>query len=433
MGKVLDNRLSNINAFLSNNITSTTYQDNNYNLLQQKINAEWEYATDKFIIQEEIPRGSKQYQDVEIRIGHVVNKPSISSSGNSILGDDIRSIIFKNIDHLYGLGYMYQFDENFWITSFSDEYHYPTASATVRRCNNTLKWLDDNNVLQEEPCFIDYLVNRDKLKIENINLLEADIKVTCQNNVNTITIKNNQRFILDGQAFKVQRINSFLREKTMVSNSAPLISYGMFKDVISDDDDLINNIANTNRVKYNLTINQSNFNGLINDKGNLSATVTLNGTNVTKVLNWSSSDTNIVTIDSNGNYNLINDGIATITCCLSDNMLISDSITITVSNSNVSSADISISPNINTLYEGDSPTVYTVTNSIQSSDNFNFVDSGINNLNNMYYTFKVLSTNTFSVQCNQRCSNNLNIICTDVTNNSSETISISLKGGFYFN
>lgn len=211
--------------------------------LQATINSEFECASNIYTIQEELNKGDKTFTDVVIRINHVIN----SETGEK-LGDDWRGITFKDLQHNYGLGYMYQFDDNYWLTINSDIYKFVTASACIRRCNNVLsRYLyDENNnkTLYMEPCIIDYKISRDLFKYsEDIILPEGVIQVTTQNNNNTKTIKINDRFIFNGQPFKVQRINSYLRDKTMVADSVPLLYFSMFKDQISPQDDLVNNIA----------------------------------------------------------------------------------------------------------------------------------------------------------------------------------------------
>lgn len=211
--------------------------------LQATINSEFECASNIYTIQEELNKGDKTFTDVVIRINHVIN----SETGEK-LGDDWRGITFKDLQHNYGLGYMYQFDDNYWLTINSDIYKFVTASTCIRRCNNVLsRYLyDENNnrTLYTEPCIIDYKISRDLFKYSDEMILpEGIVQVTTQNNDNTKTIKINDRFIFNGQPFKVQRVNSYLRDKTMVADSVPLLYFSMFKDQISPQDDIDNNIA----------------------------------------------------------------------------------------------------------------------------------------------------------------------------------------------
>jgi hypothetical protein len=318
MGKLIDNRLQQINTILNPSLspTANNYQQYGTNMLQQKINSEWAYATNKYTIQEELVRGEKIFTDVEVRLMHVIDNPSNSSRSSSILGDDERGLLFKNISHQYGLGYMYQFDDNYWLCIFSDKYKYPTASCAVRRCNNTLNWYntDENGkiILIQEPCIVDYNLLRDRITFDDINLLNGDLHVVVQNNQITKKIFNNQRFIFDGQVFKLQSINNFIREKTMIKGSAPLLYFNAYKDEIAPDDDLDNDIANG----LNVTPNTSNIvidpiinKIFINTTKEFSVYKNVNGTN--------NSDTFTITASEvpNANYtlNIIDDNHFSIT------------------------------------------------------------------------------------------------------------------------
>jgi len=212
--------------------------------LQAMIDVNFDNASDIYTIQEELDRGSKIFTDTEARITHVIN----TDTGTK-LGDDWRGLIFPSIDHSYGLGYMYQFDDNYWLTTSTDMYKFVTSSACIRRCNNTLNWysydINGKRILNQEPCIIDYKISRDLVKYgQEITLPQADIYVITQNNQNTRDIKINDRFLFDGEPFKVQMKNNWQRDQTMVVDSAPLIYLSLFKDQKSPLDDLENNIAN---------------------------------------------------------------------------------------------------------------------------------------------------------------------------------------------
>ena len=121
-------------------------------------------------------------------------------------------------------------------------------SVQIYKCNNVLnKYLyDENNnrKLYQEPCIIDYEITDDSVNYsKKIILPEGTIQVIAQNNNNTKTIQVNDRFIFNGQPFKIEGINSFLRDDIKDVNSVPLLYFSMTKDQISPSDDLTNNIA----------------------------------------------------------------------------------------------------------------------------------------------------------------------------------------------
>ena len=240
MGKVLDNRLDGFNAIF--NLSPSSVSDNLKQTLQYKINDEFQFASDVFKIQEEKTPGLLDWQDLEVRILHVLADKNTSDKKN----DDWRQIIFKDISHYYALGIRYQFDNNTWITVQSDIYHYPTASAIVRRCDSTLKWYDSNHTLIEEPVMIDYDMQLTKFLFgTEIILPQSHIKIYAQYNSNTQKIGIDQRFVLGSQLYKIDYINDFIRKNTYDKNSVPLIYFTAYLDQKNlAVDDMVNQIAN---------------------------------------------------------------------------------------------------------------------------------------------------------------------------------------------
>ena len=239
---VLDPRLRNINAaMLSNSTYNRTYNDYSRGMLQNKIDEEFYNATDVFTIQEEQTPGMLDWVNIDVRITHVLSDKNTSDKKN----DDWRQLIFKDIAHNYALGVRYFFDNNYWLTVQSDYYHYPTASATIRRCNNQLKWYDSTGILRQEPCIIDDKIQRYRNEYNQyIITYEGYITVLCQLNKFTKDIVINQKFIFNGQAYKVLNIQNYFN-KTTFGDDAPLLTLTMNRDMNNtENDDLADNIAN---------------------------------------------------------------------------------------------------------------------------------------------------------------------------------------------
>jgi len=232
----------------SSPIITSPYQ-NYINDLQAKINDDWSNASDIFTIQEEQNSGEMDWQDVEVRIGHIIQP----STGDK-LGDDWRNIIFKDMSHVYGLGKRYQFDNSVWVTINSDFHRYPTASTIIRRCNNTLNYFV-NGVLVHESCIIDYKTKGTSIAFSDIVALQnGRIYVIVQNNSNTQQILENQRFLFNQRAYKVIFVENYLQNYTYDQTSAPFISFYMdINQLNSAVDDVANNIANA----YDQNVTQS--------------------------------------------------------------------------------------------------------------------------------------------------------------------------------
>ena len=103
---------------------------------QDLLSDQFTISTDVFSIQEEIVFSSGSYITETVRI------TSATDPDTGIkLGDDWKRILFKDIDHTTGIGRKFYFSENIWLTVNSEFIKSLTASATVRRCSNVLRWM----------------------------------------------------------------------------------------------------------------------------------------------------------------------------------------------------------------------------------------------------------------------------------------------------
>jgi len=222
-----------------NNLKSSSIAQSWKDDLQAVINDQFENSPSYNVIEEELSFGDMNWCDVGVRINHVMNK----STGEK-LPDDFKEILFKDLAHARGLGYRYQFNNSVWLTISSDIYKFATASSTIRRCNNVLRWKDSNDESFEQPCVIDYKLQNNEFDF-NASLInaEGDINVILQGNRYSNNLKINDRFILNNQAFKIRAMNNFLNDSTDDNDSVALIYLALRKDNVSANDDLINRIA----------------------------------------------------------------------------------------------------------------------------------------------------------------------------------------------
>lgn len=432
MGTVLDPRLSGFNTALSTsvNYNGNTYQTYGANILQSKIDNEFLFATDVFLIQEEQTFGQLDWSsNFTVRICHVLGD---KNTGEGKLNDDFRNVIFQNVNYAYALGKRYSFNSNYWITTNTDTYKFPTASAVIRRCNNVLNNYDSNGVLHTEPCIIDSQIRRPDFDFNsNIIIPFGHTTIILQGNDWTKEIcKINQRFMFGGQSWKCTFVNNFQRINTLDSTSVNIIRMILMKDNISPDDDIVNNIPNISSYLYTIAINQGNtLTQSVGFMETLSATVKLNNEIVTVPLTWTSSNPLICTVDNSGNIHLLAIGSCTITCAMTDNLLKFSNMVITVSaivpvvKTNV------ISPTQTDILQTAEVT-YTVgsyTNGVLNADTFTVVASGVTV--NTYYTLTILSGNSFKIKnILKYTTNKLHVVCTNAVDSTSVSIDINLKG-----
>lgn len=425
MGKVRDKRLRNITAAMtSDQETFQTYADSQRSLYQTEITTNFEYATDVYTVQEELAKGSMILTDTRVRIVHIIE----ANTGQK-LGDDFKEIIFPDMTHPKGMGMRYFFDNNYWLTINTDYYHFVTASTVIRRCNNTLNWLMPNGQVHNEVCVIEYADKNDTFEYRpSINIPRGDINIISQCNQYTNMIKVDDRFLFNGQAFRCRFINNYLHNNTLDNDSTPLIYLTMIKDNISAEDDVLNNIASINKYQYTLQINEEPFEQSIGYSGQLTATLKLNNDVVFQPLIWSSSDISIATIDNNGNFTLLSNGLVSFNCRMQNNPIINDFINVTVVPIPIANEQIIISPNQLQIIQEKyvDYTVYKYNSDVQMPDTFTITATGVPS---EYYIFNILSGNSFRI-INVKMYTNavLNIRCVSDLDSSEASINISLKG-----
>ena len=201
--------------------------------LQALVDSEFENSSSYYTIQEETAVGALIWQNVNVRVNHVV----YSETGEK-LGDDFKSIIFQDFTHAKAMGYRYQFDSNVWVTINTDQKKYVTASAVIRRCNNVLEKRKSDGSLIQEPCFIDYGMASDSFNIfKETVLADGEILVCAQNNANTQLFDINDEVVFGGQAFKIESKKDFLNNTTY-GDDPPLITWKMKKVDVSGDGDI---------------------------------------------------------------------------------------------------------------------------------------------------------------------------------------------------
>ena len=223
-------------------------KDKYVDLFQETLNLQFTNASDVWTIQEELPYAGDVWYESEVRvITHVIN----NETGDK-LGDDYRKIMFKDIDHATGPGYMYYFDENYWVVINADIHKNLAASCVVKRCNNVLRWTDPDGGYFEVPCSIDYLIkeNRDFATAGTALVAPAaQLEVLCQWNTKSNRVRPNQRFLFGNannwNAFRVLGggVNNYNNMQTEDNLSAGLLRLSMMANYVNPDtDDLTNGI-----------------------------------------------------------------------------------------------------------------------------------------------------------------------------------------------
>lgn len=404
------NTLLGINSSLKTNPTSTTYPEYTRNQLQDKVNRDWDFASDVYAVKK--MNQSKVWEDLTVRLTFPYDIKSSSS-----IKDDFKTVLFKDLQYNALLGEMWQFSNYYWMTIDTGRNKSSTSSCMIQRCSDALRWYDENGLYHELPCVIErnsmYDLDNDRIMTIPTNQTRVLVKWDDESklikwaDVNSTDDKFT-RFILNGYAYRTVSIDrhSFIR------NGIGYLDIRLVSDMIKDSDDLINNIADG--LNQNTTIDITNGNSTVTIGQNLqlNTVVTRNGIEVVSpVISYTSATPTVATIDINGLISALSTGSSLMTATygnVSDSTLIS--ATPIVSNNYTLEFNSSIG-NLSTLKLNQSST-YTVTalnNGVSYADTFTFNvtdDTGLSPSNVVSIVSQtsnsiVLKANNISTNVNQ--------------------------------
>ena len=203
-------------------------------LMQETVNSDWDNASTIEETQGQKEVGSAEFSTEELRVMSVIDP----KTGNA-LGDDYRKIIYKDFENASRfMGKYYTFGGETWLTINTNTRIGATKSAILQRCNNTLKWFDNNSVLHTWACVFQRNLTGTAFIYgsEGVPEVDADSVIKVQRNSETNLISVNQRFIFDGHAFQVRQINNHI--------SDTYLELYVFEMQVQSNDDIQNDIAN---------------------------------------------------------------------------------------------------------------------------------------------------------------------------------------------
>lgn len=399
--------------------------------MQALVDAQWDNTTTKYTIQEEANIGTFIYTDIEVYINHVINE---SSTGRKN-GDDFRKLIFKEIiqsgqkSFRNARGHMYKFDNNYWITTFTDNYNGDSVSVVVRRCNNIAKYVDkETGDIIEVPCVLDYTATSPSPKYsEDIVTPDNHVVLIVQGNNNTKWWKQNQRFIFNGRPFKITGFNNYL-QNNYVTQDTTILYFDLYLDEIQPGDDIENSIANRYDYVYSVNILQGNFSAKKGDSGTLTAEVRLNNEVVNRSIIWSCIPSTGANIDSEGNYIILAEPGTEVEfkASISQYDQVTGVVTCQVVESLPEIKKLVIDPVLSSIPQGQSKT-FSVNLYIDGIKQTDIVNYSVEGVSTSYYSLK-RNGNDFTVSALRASTNPLvfNFSVGDIK----ETLEIKLKSAF---
>ena len=329
-------------------------------MIQATINDQWDNTTQLYTIKEQSALPFKdEYTEYEAWIDAI----SDNLVNTSKVYSDFVKVLFKDIDHKQnykGQYYKINLDgehEEYYICYDKMNRLSQVSDFNCVRCNNVLTWADKYGNILTMPCYLgtdisstNNLVSKDGI-VPNTRLI-----ILVQANEYTMSIVKNQRFMFQhSTAFKVEEVNNYMQEQETDGQVTCVKLYVDYSAILPSDNKELN-ICDYYKTNYTLTIDQGDIEQTNGFNGQLTATVKDGNDIVDMPLKWSTSDSEVVEIDEQGNYQVIGEvgSIGQITCYMADNENVSDTITITVVEDYLPEKRIIINPNdITSLNEGD--------------------------------------------------------------------------------
>lgn len=318
-----------------NSIGGNSPNDYYCGLAQAFMNASWENTAAKtpenggeIFEQDEI--GSKDYHKIDAWVKTTVGDVT---SGLRNSGDFLK-VYFRDIEHIVPRGLYYKFFNSWWICNDFGHFSGIAQDCGLRRCNNALKIIDpENGSVFGVPCVVDYDMSSPSNQVSRYIITPNNhATVMVQGNDDTLRLfKTNTRYILGGRAFKLYAYQNALN-LNLDTNYDTLLYLDLYLDELHDGDDLVNGVAYNGDYNYKAKINSTDMTLSAGSTGTLTTDVALNGKEVNRPIVWKTSNSEIVTIDQNGNYTVVGEveQSADIAVVLNGNEAVTDSIKITV-------------------------------------------------------------------------------------------------------
>jgi len=378
-----------------NNLAETP-KERYLNDMDAVIDRQFQNASDWDTVQEEDSIGAGTYTDLIVRLNKVFDPRA-----GIKLGDEYRKIIYKDRQTTEKLGLYYQYDSRYWIGFNPDFINLPTSSNIIVRCNDTFRWYDEDGVYREYPVYIDATDTGMGLEEDKyMALTKGRLQSYVQFNEHTAKLLEGQEFLLGREGKRAKYRISFEDDfETDAILKLKLSRYQLNKDV----DNTTLGIANyTERPQFTLNVEQAIAEISIGNTIQLEATLLdKDGQESDKPIAWSSSDEDIATVDSNGLVTAIDNGSVTITAEMTNNTNVNDTSDILVTATPASTIEYVISPDLDSLLrtQDENFVVQKLDNGVVQAETFTISVDGSTTASSDEYSFEVLSSTSFNLEC----------------------------------
>ena len=220
-------------------LNSASQKDRYLEEQQEFMNKEFENSTTIETIKEEDEIGTFSFDDIDVRINHIIS--NITSGVKD--GDDFRVILFKDMQKILTKGLYYIFNDNYWLATFMDSSRSQAKKIVVRRCNNSIKDVDNLGKVIEYPCIVGYDASAFNPFVSGgIITPSNNIMLIVQGNDYTRSLVVNHRIVINGRPFKLVGYNNYM-ENNMFNKRVDLLILDFMLDTIHVKDDFVNSVA----------------------------------------------------------------------------------------------------------------------------------------------------------------------------------------------
>lgn len=415
MLKYYTNYLNNIATLPSQSYTE---------LFQATIDEQWSNTTQLITVLEQASIGSDIYNELEVRVDYALDMGTGYKQD-----DDYKLFSFQNLSHNVSKGLLYQYDDDYWLTINTSELGSISKDINVRRCNNLMQWVEPSNgKLNRVPCVIEYVLESpNSLKDKEVVVANGHISILCQGNSLTRNISKNTRFIFNGQPFKLLAVQNMINNGIFENQSSDLLYLDMYLDMIEADDDIANNIANSQQYQYKINIDSTTTEQIKDFRGAVSTTVFLNDNVVNREIYYSGNE-NVSVNEITGEYVLIGDvgSVATISANLVGNPNSKVSVNINIVQSLEDIYELIVEPIYENINVGNKVSfeVNEYKNGLKQQTQCNYITSG---LDSSYYNLSQ-NGNTFTLKAIKFSSTPL--VINFYTSNCQKNVQINCKSAF---
>lgn len=288
---------------------------------------------------------------VKIRLSQMV---SHGTTTNII--EDWKEVKFESQRvNMIGLGAKIECNGQTWIVSNPDEANGLQATAVVRRCNATWKYLDFYGNVCEEPFY--WARNQGQATANEYQdyMVTPNMYQKCvmQLNEKSKMLNYNRRMILGSGAYEVRGLVDFLQTETYKGDSTHIIYFDLQSQEPVETDDLERQLADAKAFSFDAQITGVGSETVVGGTFAAQVRVVRNNQTITRhdgmtwgttedgteealgdyPLTWlfASSDDTVVSVDETGNVTALAEGTATLTATLEENPGIACSFEIGVS------------------------------------------------------------------------------------------------------